>query len=79
MLQKLYFPQLKDAMQALTAAALPLVTHCLEQRKEQMRDREAWMATYDQTVYFNLYTTYRGVFLNAVHEAGKLADHYSSI
>jgi ABC-type nitrate/sulfonate/bicarbonate transport system substrate-binding protein len=79
MLQKLYFPQLEDALQALAKAALPLATHCMQQRQAQLQDRNAWIASYQPDVYMDLYRTYRSFFLTTVQQAGKLASRYSDV
>jgi hypothetical protein len=79
MLQKLYFPQLQDSMTALAGPALALSQHCIEQRQAQLRDRAAWINSYDSTVYNQIYKPYRRVFLNTVQQAGQLASEYAAV
>jgi hypothetical protein len=68
MIQKLYFPELREPLSSVAAAAAPLVQFTLSQRMAQLKDREAWIKTFDHKPYTEMYRLYLTAFEAAIEK-----------
>jgi hypothetical protein len=56
MIQRLYFPELASEMVAVSQAYVPMLKFILEQQIERMKDKEAWIKSWNVEEYGKHYT-----------------------
>lgn len=72
MIQKLYFPELKDPLTGVTAAAAPMVQFNISQRIAQLKDYNAWLKTFDASPYQEMYRLYLAAFETAIAKVSQV-------
>lgn len=72
MIQKLYFPELKEPIAAVMAAAAPMVQFNINQRIAQLKDYNAWAKTFDASPYQEMYRLYLAAFETAIAKVSQL-------
>jgi len=76
MIQKLYFPMMKDEIHDIFVSTTPMEQFINEQHLEQMKDRTDWLATYDTSQYNDMYKIYYGNFNVALDKMRTIITKY---
>lgn len=79
MLQKLYFPELQEALVEVAKTDLELGNFCREQRIGQLTDRAAWLKNYDEQPYQILFGKYLNARNIALVKAARLINKYARL
>jgi hypothetical protein len=66
MIQKLYFPELKEPIEGVMAASAPMVQFNFSQRIAQLKDYNAWAKTFSISPYQEMYRSYLDAFEAAI-------------
>lgn len=72
MIQKLYFPELKESIAGVMAAAAPMVQFNISQRIAQLKDYNAWVKTFDASPYQEMYRLYLASFETAIAKVSQV-------
>lgn len=76
MIQKLYFPELKEPIAGVMAAAAPMVQFNIAQRIAQLQDRDAWLKTFDASPYKEMYRLYLIAFEKAIAQISPVVQRH---
>ena len=76
MIQKLYFPELKESLSDVAAAAYPMVQFNINQRRAQLKDYNAWINTFDASTYTEMYHLYLATFEKAIAKVSQVAQKH---
>lgn len=72
MIQKLYFPELKEPIASVMSAAAPMVQFNISQRIAQLKDYNAWVKTFDASPYQEMYRVYLVTFETAIAKVSQV-------
>lgn len=72
MIQKLYFPELREPLLSIMNAGNPMAIYCINQRSAQLADYNTWHKTYDSLPYTIMYGGYLNVFEEAIIKVSKI-------
>ncbi len=66
MIQKLYFPELRESVADVMVASAQMAQFNINQRIAQLKDYDAWVKTFDPSPYSEMYRSYLTAFETAI-------------
>jgi hypothetical protein len=76
MIQKLYFPELKESIAGVMAAAAPMVQFDINQRLAQLKNHDQWLAAFDASPYHQMYRAYLAAFEIAIAQISEVVQSH---
>ncbi|HJV75965.1 MAG TPA: hypothetical protein VJ654_17220 [Noviherbaspirillum sp.] len=76
MIQKLYFPELREPIAGVMAAAAPMVQFNINQRIAQIKDFDAWLKVFDPLPYKEMYSQYLVAFEAAIAKVSQVVQSH---